>query len=262
MGGFEYEQQYPPVYQEKKVFETKKFDVSRYSDMLNCTFSELELGEEEATYTINKCFGLRSYTRKREYAELGYVESRKKCFVCRTVDSDLSEGGISPGFGCDKTKVLQIVQELRDRMAERGNIGQMKKQERMYQMMFDLEKEWPLVMQKLAMSYPPSQTELSKMYGDSAPNIPMLQKQGVSANMDNAQQVEEKTYDITNNWEAFPMYLLTCGLKWKKKTMELKEDMVIISEKNADIQMPYAQIDSVDFNKECCCFYSVNDESP
>jgi hypothetical protein len=262
LGGPDYTPQYPPVDQEKRVFETTKFDVSRYFDMLNCTFSELELGQEEATYTINRCFGLHSYTRKREYAELGYVESSKKCFVCRSVDSDISEGGISPGFGCDKTKVLQIVQELRERMAERGNIGQMRKQERMYQMMYDLEKEWPMVMQQLGLDYPPSHAELSKTYGDSAPDIPMLQAQGVTTNMNNAQQVEEKTFDITNNWEACPMYLLTCGLKWRQKTMQLKEDMVVISDKLSDIQMPYAQMGSVDFSKECCCFYSVNDESP
>jgi hypothetical protein len=217
MGGMDYTQQYPPKDQEKKVFPTAKFDVSRYCEMLSCTFRELELGQEEATYTINKCFGMNSHQRKREYAELGFVQSKKSCFTCYSVDSDLTPGEetISSGFGCDKTKVLQIVAEMRERLAERGDIGQMRKQEIMYKLMSDLEKEWPLVMQKLGMSHPPSQAELSQIYGEQAPDFNVLERQSVNANMSNMQQVEEKTFDITNFWEA--CCKIPCACSWRKK---------------------------------------------
>jgi hypothetical protein len=115
-------------------------------------------------------------------------------------------------------------------------------------------------MQKLGMSHPPSQAELSQIYGEQAPDFNVLERQSVNANMSNMQQVEEKTFDITNFWEA--CCKIPCACSWRKKLLSLKEDQMEITEKNDSIHMPYASMGSVDFQRSCCCFYSVNDESP
>lgn len=48
--------------------------------------------------------------------------------------------------------------------------------------------------------------------------------------------------------------------------MELNEDDMYVKTKNkiddSDVKIPYAEMDSVDFTKSCCCCYTVNDQTP
>jgi hypothetical protein len=48
---------------------------------------------------------------------------------------------------------------------------------------------------------------------------------------------------------------------WGTDTMKLKrDDMYIISKDNfgvSDTKIPYGELESVDFDKECCCCHSV-----
>jgi hypothetical protein len=271
--GIKYDVKTTPKPAEKKVFETVKFDVSNYCEMLSCAFTELELGPEEAQITYNKCFGCQSLSQKREYAQLGTVEMGKQCVVCRNVDSDLGPP-LAPGCGCDKTKVLKIVQELRERMGERGNIGQIKKQERIFHQMVELDQELPLLCQKEGVQYPPDQAKMSAVMARENqggpvenPDISILKQQGVAAQIGATAQVETKTFDVTNTCDNISTLCCTCGMAGcTKREMELKEDMVIITEKNnlddLNIHMPYAQMGSVDYTKACGCCYAVNDESP
>mmetsp|Transcript_48732 Transcript_48732/g.106470 ORF Transcript_48732/g.106470 Transcript_48732/m.106470 type:complete len:361 (+) Transcript_48732:2-1084(+) len=122
-------------------------------------------------------------------------------------------------------------------------------------------------MGKLGVNSPPEQATMSKLFGASPPDLRLLKEQGVTANQEATGQVEVKTYDVTNTCESIQTCLCTCGMAGlTTATVELREDMMVLTEKNnlddTNIQMPYAQMGSVDYTKSCCCCYSVNDMSP
>lgn len=75
---------------------------------------------------------------------------------------------------------------------------------------------------------------------------------------DLGQQVEPKTYDVTDKCAAASGFLHTCGLLGcTKQTMELRDNEMVMLEKNncvdMDVKVPYAQLGSVDYNKGAVC---------
>jgi hypothetical protein len=267
--GEKYESKYPPDFtNDRKVYDTKSYDVAHCCEKIGCTGKELVLGPEEATLTTNKCFGMSSFATKREYAELGHVEKKKVCICCAAMDSDLTpEQAISPGLGCDKFKVSQIVQEMRDRLGDRGDVGQIRRQEKMFRLLREIDYQFPKIRSKLNVEFPPSQETMATLYNSNPPNVSLLREQGVGNESFTPEKAEVKEYDITNFWESCSACVFTCGTAgWTTKKMELQEEYVVTSEKNnfddSNIVMPYAQLDNVDFTKSCCCCFSVNDESP
>jgi len=240
-----------PDAEKKKEFPTKAYDVSNYIAMLcGCTTQELVLEKEEAVLTTNQCLGCNSVRQKREYSELGSVQAVKSCFCCRAVASDI--GGLAPGFGCSGSVVTQIVDDLRERMNARGDIGQIQKQEK-------LLKGLAPVMSELAAigrggGNPPSQEQMS---GESMEKVMA----------DYVQAVDDREFDITNHIQSCMTCLCTLGIAGcTRETLELKaEEVVVKSVNNIDdthLRMPYGNMGSVDVDRSCCCCFGVNSMSP
>jgi hypothetical protein len=94
----------------------------------------LRLDKEEATKTdITLCGKVES---KRPYGELGSVD-HSNCFCCVGVESAF--GPISPGCGCEASKVDDVVVELKRRMRTRGDTGQIQRAEQTLQRLNEVD---------------------------------------------------------------------------------------------------------------------------
>jgi hypothetical protein len=67
---------------------------------------------------------------RRPYGELGSVD-RGNCLCCVSIVSSFGE--ISPGCGCEREIVDEIVTELKQRMRRRGDTAQIQRAEQMLQ---------------------------------------------------------------------------------------------------------------------------------
>lgn len=56
------------------------------------------------------------------YADLGHVTRVRRCGGCFGVSSNA--GTFYPGWGCSGDVVSAVIQEMRERMFARGNVGQ------------------------------------------------------------------------------------------------------------------------------------------
>lgn len=190
-----------------------------------------------------------SMESKREYARLGFVKREKQCLCCRAVlwDSPPVRGqrGISPGFPCcNKKQTLEITNALRARMYRRGTIGQIRKHEAMV----------PQLEEALRAA-----TALTEAAQVGAPSTKMMDRTYKTFN--------DKEYDMTNTCESIVGCILTCGCAgFQKETIKLTQDAIYHVEKDnfdeSTMEMPYAQLDSIDVSRSMCCFYSINDETP
>eukprot|EP00933_Yihiella_yeosuensis_P084261 TRINITY_DN98685_c0_g1_i1.p1 TRINITY_DN98685_c0_g1~~TRINITY_DN98685_c0_g1_i1.p1 ORF type:complete len:734 (-),score=156.32 TRINITY_DN98685_c0_g1_i1:176-2377(-) len=262
--GTEYKPLYPPRLENPMPFTKMVFDVTPICGKMACSQQMLQLEEEEAILTTNTLFGFESRVQKREYNQLGYVNPKKSCICLRAVDSEL--GTFMPGAGCDAAMVSQISGELQQRMYARGNIGQIKKQERIVGQVKDIANSMPILVEKLGVAYPPEAQVMTEVFRKDVPDLSMLESQGVKA-LNVTEQVEPKQYEITNKIESCCTCCFTCGTAGcTKQTAELGENELIIKEKNnwddSVLKMPYGQLESVDMQKSCCCFYGVNGISP
>merc|ERR1712107_212848 len=165
-------------------FEQKEYDVSNKIEpccacfwtlgILGWTRKTLVLTEEEAHLTVkNNC---KNDIQRRPYAQLGAVDKVNTCICCWAVRSDLTSptkdgpGGLSPGLGCDQTLVEELVHELKERMINRGNIGQIRHQENMGLQVTELGAKMDLLMDHLGIQYPPSEETLARLYPNGRPN--------------------------------------------------------------------------------------------
>jgi len=250
-----------PVF-EREVLERKTIDISAILDPLFCTHKSLELTEEEAILSINNlCM---QFKQSREYGEIGFVEKKKTCFCCFAVSSDLSpvpgQGDFAPGCACaNRGKVNLIVQELRDRMATRGQVGQIKKQEKILGFVSQMEDTMNVVKGSLNLPFPPSQQEMTAKFGEHPPKlgVPIVHEP----------PCKHKEHDMTNRQEAWMNFCCTCGCAGcMKEQVTLDEDYMWVNTKDnfddSNVKIPYAEVDSVDVTRRSCCYWSVNEMSP
>lgn len=251
-----------------KSFPDKTHDVTNYIEMVcGCTTRELHLGPEEAQLTINKCFGCQTLSSKREYGQLGFVEKQKQCCCCFKVASDLSpipgQSDMEPQCPCTNGAIVStLVSELRERMAQRGIVGQMRKQEQMLKMIGGLDSSMDLLVKKHGIQFPPPQDYMTARFGSDMP--PPF---GAFSIVGASEAVEYKKYDITNTIDKICTCCCTCGIAGcTTQTMELLEDdMYVLTKNNIDdsnMKQPYGEMDSVDVEKFCCCCWRVNVASP
>lgn len=264
--GGSHEFKYPPKPDPPQTFETREFDVSKFGEFLCCSGQTLTLEQDEIEWKIQKCFGMMTRIKRREYVHIGGAEVAKQCICFRSVDSDLGPP-IQPGCGCQKAKVGEIVMHMRQRMAVRGAMGQMLRQERVYKQLAELDSELPKVSGKLEAVYPPPQEKMGEIFGGKQVDLKMLKEQGVTNRMGATEPLEMKTYDVTNKCEACGTLVGTCGIAGcTTETIELAEDHMMMKEVNnidtTDIFLPYAEMESVDMQRECLCCYKVNDFVP
>eukprot|EP00928_Gymnodinium_smaydae_P029159 TRINITY_DN22035_c0_g1_i2.p1 TRINITY_DN22035_c0_g1~~TRINITY_DN22035_c0_g1_i2.p1 ORF type:complete len:699 (-),score=74.54 TRINITY_DN22035_c0_g1_i2:400-2421(-) len=248
----------------KEPLPTKVIDVSGFLDPICLTTKTLRLEAEEAHMEISVCGGCNSINTKREYGELGFVEKQKSCICCFRVSSDISpipgQSDMMPGIPCaNRAQVNVIVRELRERMAKRGQVGQIKKQEQILSMISNVEEQMLAMKDNLGLPFPPPEQELMKKFGEHPPKL------GVPIVKEEAPPVVE--YDVTNEIDSCLTCCCTCGAAgFTKESVRLDGDYMYVNSKNnfddSNMMIPYAEIDSVDISKSCCCCWSVNDQSP
>jgi len=161
--------------------------------------------------------------------------------------------------------VAEVVDELQTRMEQRGTIGQILKQEKMMKQLTEIDHELNLVISQMEIQYPPAEDTLKKLFGEEdSPLLPDYQPDKLSS-LD--RQVDLQTFDITNRCDACTACLCTCGMAGCARTvLELRENDLVVTESNnlgeARLRMPYAQLDTVDSDKLCCCCWGVNQWHP
>ena len=88
---------------------------------------KLTLEAEEAVFKVECC--VCNQETRRPYGELGSVDESNTC-GCIGVASGLTKSmPICPGMGCESALVSEIVRELKARMKQRGDTGQIQRQE-------------------------------------------------------------------------------------------------------------------------------------
>lgn len=117
------------------VFAHKEFDVTNScAKLCSCGMasSMLVLEADEVFLRNEDCCG--SETKRMPYGEIGSVDQRFACGCWSSFNAgglapgvDGAPGQISPGCGCEKGKVSEIVEELNQRQRQRGDVAQMKR---------------------------------------------------------------------------------------------------------------------------------------
>jgi hypothetical protein len=167
---------------------------------------------------------------------------------------------MTPGCPCtNRAQVNKIVRVLRDRMAARGQSGQIRKQEKILRMIGDVEDDLKMLVQQQQVPFPPDQQYMKARFGDAAPDITQPRMP--------IEATEVKSWDVTSKFDSCLGCLFTLGIQgFTTETMELKENDMFIKTTNnlddSDTKIPYGEMDSVDVDKSCCCCFRVNEQNP
>jgi len=250
---------------EKQPLPVRAMDVTNVFEKCHCTSRMLLLTEEEAELRLANCAGVcGSINSKREYGELGFVEKQKSCVCCFSVASDISpiveRSRMVPGCPCaNRATVGQIVQELRGRMAQRGQVGQIRKQEKILRMVAGMDESLRQVVGHMGLQFPPAPEEMQRRFGSQLPEL--------GDPVPPPEVLPRKTYDTTSKLDSIMGCVGTCGLAGltQEQVVLDADDMYVFTKNNLDdssTKIPYADMDSVDIEKTCCCCWSVNGQSP
>ena len=238
-------------------FGTKEFNnLACCCESLFCVSHRLVLDKEESIHFYSDC--CTNAVSKREYAQLGYVGRSKNCFCCRAVSSDA--GSFTPGCGCNRTLVNEVVEELQARKIARGNVGQIREQERLLHKLRRINTKMDTLEMNMGIAYPPDAQTMSRIFakapGGVVPGVPAPAKGALDGK---EQRVQDKSYNTTNSCEN----CMTCCCL--ETSIDMLDDEYHEHEKdccdNSIMKIPYAQMESVDYEK-CCCIYSVNNTTP
>ena len=114
-----------------------------------CVFALITNARSEVTkIDVNLCGKSES---KRPYGELGSVQ-QSTCCCCVSMTSSFGE--ISPGCGCQHSKVEELVEELKARQRTRGDTAQIQRTEQTLERLDQMETKLDLIMQHLNISQP------------------------------------------------------------------------------------------------------------
>lgn len=109
--------------------DRRVFDITNMCEMVCCCLQKtnLELNDEEAIFRKQSC--CLKGVRREPYAQLGSVEpARLFCGLCVNVQTD--QNLVCPGCGCNHHLTETISAELQNRKVKRGNIAQIRQQDR------------------------------------------------------------------------------------------------------------------------------------
>lgn len=230
-------------------------DLACCCEMLCCTSHYLVLDKEEAIHYHSDC--CTSRVAKREYAQLGFVKRRKDCFCCRTVASEV--GDFTPGCGCNRSLVNEIVEELQARKIERGTVGQIREQERLLGKLRRINYKMDQLEMNLGVAYPPDVQTMQRIFAGATTGVPAVPPRAKGALDGKEEHFTNKSF-ITTNTCAW-----LCSCCCLRTSIELLEDEYHEHEKDccddSIMKVPYGQMQSVDYNRYCCC-YEVNGLCP
>lgn len=242
---------------QEPTFDTQSWDVVCCCELLNCVSRTIELGPDEVVIRTVKGLDRATITERRPYAQIDDVQKNKGCGCCVNMTAgELIPEPLSNGTGCDDATITQIVDELKRRIEIRGNIGQMKKLEAIMEKVDDLRLLMTVLQHELGVdtTYPPSQSVMSQLYGQT-PLLPPIRPHAKPS-----EQFPMKEYDVTN------LCASACCCFTQKDTITLEPDKQIYKSVNcigdSVNSMPYAQISSVDEERDCWCLRSVNGMMP
>jgi hypothetical protein len=210
-------------------------------------YSKLDLEGEGIVFKTGTCCN--GIERKREYANMGFVKRSKQCVCCRQVSWEAQT--IMPGCCCANKKITsEIQQALRERMIRRGTIGQFRKQTVLVPQLEEALRALDAVV---------GASGSDRVRAPSGVDVQVMDRQYST--------FEDKEFDMTNTIESVLGCCLTCGVQgFATETMKLDADMLTYVEKDnldtSTLEMSYAQLDSIDVEKSCCCYYTINNESP
>lgn len=113
-------------------FEKKEYNVTNWIQLI-CSIPstcgtlniELQLEPEEAVLVTSTCCS--TTNSRRPYGELGTVDKMTSCGCC--VSFKFGDAVLSPECGCANSLVTEIVAELKARMKQRGDTGQIQRTE-------------------------------------------------------------------------------------------------------------------------------------
>lgn len=235
-----------------QAFETKRYNVrnefqncaSLYSSccLAGCTRKELVLEPEQVVMkTSNNCM---TSIERKPYAQLGSVDEASCCFCC------ISVNGLYPGFGCSRGKVREIARELQARKVGRGNIAQLRNQENTLVKAIEVDIRMDILLQNQGIAFPPSQEQMTALYGASPPSLPADNAQrGKGIHYEASRVFDTMHFDITN---AFGVICGCC----LRTTLELNDEEAIFRFRSCCAQAtrrePYAQLGSVEPGEICC----------
>ena len=235
---------------------------------------KLKLMPEEVIVENGSCLG--SIQRKREYALLGFVKRSKSCICCRQVSWEAMFA--MPGCCCCNKKItLEIVEALRERMLTRGTVGQMRKQAAAIPQLEESLRALDALVKSRG-GAPAAQTiedrevpvrvtgNKSYMHCLEFLTCRLLDFSRRSRHFllctCQVNMWDAKEYDMTNQFESLLTCCVTFGLAgFGRDKLKLSQDTIVYEEKDnfdtSTMEMDYAQLDSVDVTRSCCCFYTV-----
>ena len=121
-------------------FPTKEYDVTNlFAKACSCCVltEQLTLEPEEAVFRRGTLCD--THTRRLPYGELGSVDQNTSCGCC--AETKLHDIAIAPGCGCESGLVEDIVAELKARMKERGDTGNIQRAEMQIDMITSMQGE-------------------------------------------------------------------------------------------------------------------------
>ena len=121
-------------------FPTKQYDVTNLiAKACSCCILTEQLTLEPEEVVFRRGTLCDTYTRRLPYGELGSVDKNTSCGCCS--QTMLKDVPIVPGLGCESGLVEEIVAELKARMKERGDTGNIQRAEMQIDMITSMQGE-------------------------------------------------------------------------------------------------------------------------
>lgn len=191
---------------------------------------------------------------KIPYAEMDSVDVTKSCCCCYKVNDQ------NPGWGCDKTKVLAITEDLQERKLKRGNIAHLKQLRSMQATAAGLDVMAELILQKEGMPYPPSPQLMDEIFPGQKPRA-LTHKQNPNIAPD--KEFGSKKYNVTNLPSSICGCLFCPCAGWTTQYVELVPDEILTVTDNCctttTSRVPYGNLGAVETETFCCCCTSLPD---
>lgn len=222
----------------ERNFDRKSYDVWNPGQICCCYVGKrLILAPDELVEETSTCCS--KSVQRKAYAHLGPLVFGS-CCCCHYLDEALF---------CQRDLVYEIAEELQERSAGRGDIAQLRNQQRTLIQAMQSDAQVNQLLEKKRLSYPPEQETMHSIYGELPPQLPPIERSAFSED-----KLPELRFDIQNC-----CYKLCNG----SQTLTLsKDEAIVISESpcyKCHAVESYAQLGSVQAFKLQCLSFAQTD---